>query len=62
MAKQEASASAKKTVSFPRDLLTRGIERAEEQQRNFSSYVQSLIARDLLTTRKAAAKRKVVPA
>lgn len=36
-----------KTISLPEDLLNKGLERAKTDNRNFSSYVQKLIQRDL---------------
>ena len=36
-----------KTISLPEDLLDKGMQRARTDNRNFSSYVQKLIRRDL---------------
>jgi hypothetical protein len=36
-----------KTISLPEELLDKGLERAQQDNRNFSSYVQSLIQKDL---------------
>lgn len=48
-------AVAKKSVSFPGDMLERAEKRAAAKRRNFSNYIQSLVADDLEKQEKAVA-------
>jgi hypothetical protein len=45
----------RRTISLPVPLLTQGLERARRDNRNFSSYVQSLVQRDVENKDGAAA-------
>jgi hypothetical protein len=47
MKKEASPGTVKKTVSLPAELAEAAEKRAGEERRNFSNYLQSLIARDL---------------
>lgn len=52
----------RRTISLPEELLNEGIKKAEEDNRNFSSYLQSLIQKDLEGRLPVPANRKPQPA
>lgn len=51
--KINGQSAVKKSVSFPKDLLTRAENKAAQEQRSLSNYIQCLLAADLAKSGKA---------